>query len=117
MNAKPGLVGSAILLLAASTSLSQPIVTQQPTNQSVSLKANVTFRVTATGAAPLSYQWRFDAVDLAQCHQPQSQFDECATRLATAQRAQLGVTSMGMATWIFSSPTVDGSPIKTMLFT
>ena len=64
MKAKQIIAGPSILLLALSTGLSQPVITQQPTNQSVSLGANVTFQVTATGAAALSYQWRFDALDL-----------------------------------------------------
>jgi hypothetical protein len=34
-----------------------PLITQQPQSISVSLGANVTFRVTATGSAPLRYQW------------------------------------------------------------
>ncbi len=34
-----------------------PAIAQQPQGASVSLGANVTLRVTATGSAPLSYQW------------------------------------------------------------
>ena len=34
-----------------------PAIAQQPQSASVSLGANVTLRVTATGSAPLSYQW------------------------------------------------------------
>jgi enediyne biosynthesis protein E4 len=35
-----------------------PVITQQPQGVSVSLGANVTFRVTATGSTPRNYQWR-----------------------------------------------------------
>jgi len=38
--------------------LAQPTVTQQPTGQSVSLGATVSFTVTAFGVAPLAYQWQ-----------------------------------------------------------
>jgi len=41
-----------------------PAITSQPTNLTVYAGSNATFRVTATGSAPLSYQWRFDGNDL-----------------------------------------------------
>ena len=37
-----------------------PVITVQPRSQSVSLGANVTFRVTATGTPPLSFQWHWN---------------------------------------------------------
>src|SRR5947208_3028794 len=37
-----------------------PAITSQPRSQSVSLGANVTFRVTATGTPTLSFQWRWN---------------------------------------------------------
>jgi len=62
----PILIG-ALLTAAIGTGFGQPIVTsitKQPTNQSTSLGASVTFSVLAAGATPLSYQWRFNGVDL-----------------------------------------------------
>ncbi|HOC55404.1 MAG TPA: immunoglobulin domain-containing protein [Verrucomicrobiota bacterium] len=35
-----------------------PVITAQPQSQAVGAGSNVTFSVTATGTAPLSYQWR-----------------------------------------------------------
>jgi len=35
-----------------------PLITQQPTNQTVTAGQTATFSVTATGTAPLSYQWQ-----------------------------------------------------------
>src|SRR5262245_37101747 len=62
---------TTINLLAAGMSLAsfanafgQPTITSQPTDLSVSLAANVTFQVTTSSAALLSYQWRFGALDL-----------------------------------------------------
>src|SRR5438876_11222860 len=44
----------------------QPTITRQPTNQSVSLGANVSFRITATSTnPPPSYQWRFQGADIS----------------------------------------------------
>ena len=37
-----------------------PVITSQPTNQTVVADSNVTFTVTATGFAPLAYQWYFN---------------------------------------------------------
>ena len=35
-----------------------PVITQQPSNQTVTVGQTATFSVTATGTAPLSYQWQ-----------------------------------------------------------
>jgi Immunoglobulin domain len=45
--------------------MAQPTITTQPKSQSVSLGANVTFLVKATGTAPLNYQWRFSGEEIA----------------------------------------------------
>ena len=57
------LVASLILLLPClpgdfgQAQTAPPTITSQPRSQSVSLGANVTFRVTATGTPPLTFQW------------------------------------------------------------
>lgn len=42
-----------------------PTITNQPVNQTVNQGANAIFTVGAGGAAPLSYQWRFEGTNLA----------------------------------------------------
>jgi hypothetical protein len=42
-----------------------PVITTQPADRSVLLGGKATFAVTATGTAPLSYQWRQNGVNLA----------------------------------------------------
>src|SRR5213075_1516070 len=42
----------------------KPAITLQPRSQSVSLGANVTFRVTATGTPPLRFQWVWNETPL-----------------------------------------------------
>lgn len=42
-----------------------PSVTSQPASVTVSVTFNAVFSVTATGTAPLSYQWRKDGLELA----------------------------------------------------
>jgi hypothetical protein len=51
-------------LVATLAVIVPPSITKHPTNQSVSLGANVTFSVLAAGTTSLSYQWRFNEVDL-----------------------------------------------------
>jgi len=41
-----------------------PVITTQPQSQTVLPETNVTLAVVASGAEPLSYQWRFDARDI-----------------------------------------------------
>lgn len=55
------LIGLAVPMVG----LAQPTITTQPKNQSVSLGANVTFSVKATGTAPLNYQWRYNGGEIA----------------------------------------------------
>ena len=47
--------------LAILTVLFPPVITQAPTNQSILPGNGATLRVTATGTAPLSYQWMFNS--------------------------------------------------------
>ncbi len=43
---------------------SAPIISIQPTNVTVGIGQNATFRVTATGTAPLSYQWQRNGINI-----------------------------------------------------
>ena len=42
-----------------------PVITSQPTPQTVLAGGTASFSVTATGTAPLAYQWRFNGTNLA----------------------------------------------------
>jgi len=57
--------GAVTSVVATLTVLIPPKITKQPTNQTASLFADATFRVTASGDTPLSYQWRFNDGDLS----------------------------------------------------
>src|SRR5262249_26338317 len=66
MKTRGDFVTLALLLAGMINGFSEPTITKQPTNQSVSLGANVRFQVSATSSAPpVSYQWRFMATPLA----------------------------------------------------
>jgi Immunoglobulin I-set domain. len=47
------------------TAPTPPVITAQPTNQSVLAGANVTFSVAASGSPPLVYQWLFNGATLS----------------------------------------------------
>src|SRR5438132_9665813 len=52
--------GSATSAVATLTVIVPPMITNQPQSQTVVVGQNASFSVTATGTAPLSYQWRFN---------------------------------------------------------
>src|SRR5688572_32139676 len=49
--------------VASASAQTPPAITTQPLGQSASSGANITLSVTATGDAPLRYQWRFNATN------------------------------------------------------
>jgi hypothetical protein len=57
-----GIATSAVAFL---TVTGPPAITAQPASQSVVAGANVSFSVTASGTAPLSYQWQFNGANLS----------------------------------------------------
>jgi len=63
---KTNLLGAGIFLAALVNGFGQPVITKQPTNQSVSLGASASFQVSATTSnPPLLYQWRLASANLA----------------------------------------------------
>ena len=64
MQIKSNLLAAGLFLAPLINGLGQPVITKQPANQTASLFADATFRVTANGDAPLNYQWRFNDADL-----------------------------------------------------
>jgi len=57
--------GSITSAIATLTVLVPPAITMQPSNQTAVVGTNASFAVTATGTAPLVYQWAFDGTNLA----------------------------------------------------
>jgi hypothetical protein len=56
---------SAMATLTVNTAAVAPTITTQPANQSVTLGQTATFSVTATGTAPLSYQWQKNSANIS----------------------------------------------------
>ena len=55
-----------------------PTITTQPTNQTVAAGQSVTFRIVASGSAPLSFQWQKNGVDIAGATSPTLTFTATA---------------------------------------
>jgi hypothetical protein len=55
---------SADSAVVSATTLSPPVITQQPQDQTVLAGQNATFQVVATGIPAPSYQWRFNGTNL-----------------------------------------------------
>ena len=53
-----GSTSSTVATLTVNAAAVAPTITTQPANQSVTVGQTATFGVTATGTAPLSYQWQ-----------------------------------------------------------
>ncbi|MBM3879649.1 MAG: hypothetical protein FJ387_07995, partial [Verrucomicrobia bacterium] len=58
-------LGSAVSQGAALVVLVPPVITEAPVGGTVVAGGTASFRVTAIGSAPLSYQWRFNGANLA----------------------------------------------------
>jgi alpha-tubulin suppressor-like RCC1 family protein len=61
--------GSAIQSLLVAPP-SAPVISQQPSNQSLLAGENAVFVVAASGFAPLTYQWLFDGANIASANAP-----------------------------------------------
>jgi alpha-tubulin suppressor-like RCC1 family protein len=64
-NIAGGIISSNALLTVIANTNVAPTITTQPASQVVNAGTNVTFRVVATGTAPLSYQWQFNNTNIA----------------------------------------------------
>lgn len=55
---------STVTLKVSAPTVTVPVLTSQPTAQSITMGSVATFSVSATGTGPLAYQWRKDGVAL-----------------------------------------------------
>ena len=63
-NSYGGSINSAQAFATTAAAGIAPGITAQPQTQTIGQSSNATFTVTATGTAPLYYQWRFNATNL-----------------------------------------------------
>ncbi len=60
-----GSITSAMATLTVDPAVTAPTITAQPVNQTVTVGQTATFSVTATGSAPLSYQWQKNSANIS----------------------------------------------------
>ena len=65
-NTRTGLCAVTVSLATFTPVFGQPVITQQPQNQTNVAGTTATFTVGATGTEPLSYRWRFNDAYLAE---------------------------------------------------
>ena len=94
-----------------------PVVTTHPLSQTVNVGANVTFNVTATGTAPLSYQWRKGASPISGATNSSYSLNivttnDAGTFSVTVTNA-FGSATSSNATLTVNAPVVGGSSTVT----
>jgi hypothetical protein len=77
-------------LTVTTSSVAPPTITSQPLSQTVNIGNTVTLRIAATGASPLTYQWRFNGVNITGA-------TKTALMLTAIQSSQAGAYSCVVA--------------------
>ncbi|MGZ6419210.1 MAG: immunoglobulin domain-containing protein, partial [Pseudobdellovibrio sp.] len=107
-----GSVTSDSVSLSLSTS---PVITAQPMSQTVQSGSSATFSVSATGSSPLSYQWKFNGVDIqgavSSSYTLNSAITSSAGTYSVVVSNSLGsMTSAGATLVVISAPQILSSP-------
>ncbi|MEI6084375.1 MAG: immunoglobulin domain-containing protein, partial [Verrucomicrobiota bacterium] len=111
-----GTVTSANATLTVNPLVVAPSITTQPASQSVTAGSGATFSVVASGTAPLTYQWRFNAANIAGA-------TASSYSLANAQAANAGAYSVvignsaGTVTSVNATLTVTPAPVAPSITT
>ncbi len=93
-----------------------PAVTSQPSNQTVNLGQTATFSITASGTAPLSYQWQKNGSNIAGATSasyttpPTTEGDNGKTFRCVVTNAADSVPSNAAALTVVLSPIITGQP-------
>ncbi len=112
------LVGSVTSAVAVVSVLVPPTMTSQPVSQAVTAGTAASFSATASGSAPLSYQWKLSGVNLANSAR-MSGATSTALTIASVQAADAGnytlvvTNAVGVVTSSVAVLTVYGPPIIT----
>jgi predicted extracellular nuclease len=104
-----GTATSANASLTVTPLLVAPTITAQPTPQSVA-GGTATFSVTATGTAPLAYQWRKDAIDLVDGVNI-SGAQTATLIVANVTAADIGSYSVVVSNGVAPDATSDAAPL------
>lgn len=104
--------GVTLTLNFTSTGPSVPVITTQPSSQTITVGQNVTFNVEATSSTPITYQWLFN-------NAPLTGATSNSLTVSNAQSTQAGAytvtltNSAGSVTSTAANLTVNAAPIVT----
>jgi photosystem II stability/assembly factor-like uncharacterized protein len=90
-----GSLKSATATVTVTSAASAPVITLQPVAASTTVGGSASFTVTATGTAPLSYQWQFNGSPLA-------------NRAAGTTTSGIAGSSSSLLTLVNAQPSDDG---------
>jgi hypothetical protein len=112
-----GSVTSSPATLTVNAATVAPSITTQPTNQTVSAGQTATFNATATGTAPLSYQWRKNNVAISVA--TSSSYTTLATTTLDSGSTFVVVVSnaAGTVTSATATLTVNAAPVAPSITT
>lgn len=96
-----------------STGAAAPAILTQPTDQTVTVGQTATFSVSASGTAPLSYQWQRNGVDIAGA--TSASYTTLATALADSGATFRVIVSNAAGSATSSSATLTVSPVTSSL--
>jgi glucose/arabinose dehydrogenase len=99
------------------TSSQAPVITTHPQSQTVSVGQPVTFTVTATGSAPLSFQWQRDSANIAGATQPSYTITSVTTNDNSARFRCVVSNPFGTATSNEAILTITGNQPPTATIT
>lgn len=106
-------IGTAFADVYAAPSLVAPVITQQPVNTSAVEGGAATFSVTASGSAPLSYQWKFNNAPVAGATNATLTLTALTTNAAGQYSVTVtnlaGATNSSAATLTVISPNASGT--------
>jgi hypothetical protein len=106
---------SLIIQYSAPAQATAPAITAQPQSQTAIPGWDVSFSVTATGTAPLSYQWKFNGNDIAGATSstltlPNTQPANAGTYIVVVSNSAGSVTSTGATLSMLVPPTITQQP-------
>jgi Abnormal spindle-like microcephaly-assoc'd, ASPM-SPD-2-Hydin len=108
-----GSVTSNPAFLTVNAAMSAPVITMQPTSQSVTIPNSAVFSAAATGTAPMSYQWMRNGLAISGASGPT--YTTPATSTADNGAAFSVVIGNAAGTVTSAAATLSVAPAKTIL--
>lgn len=112
-----GTATSSTATLTVNPAVVAPTITTQPTSQTVTAGANVSFMVAASGTAPLSYQWRLNGANIGGATSATLTLNSVTTAQSGGSYSCVVSNSAGTATSSTATLTVNPAPVAPSITT